>query len=294
MPRPLTPAMMLRRTIRRLPVSQPLADLWPTHYPSHRVHWLGWLEEYDGPGFYHRRVPKEPRSMAYIYGHIHCGPMLLWLAEAAGVRKYQVMKAHRMMRGMVKGGLHHSNPGIGVAFRQIICWGDVLTALIAKGLMMPVASSITNQRDSITLPKIRKDFWAFLISRHPIEEDHAPSTRNAHRWRPLPKLRLVIVQFVAQHGVGVFVRGQRGGNPAEVENRLRPYAARLKKALGVDEFVVLGHGNPSPKYLFQKFKNFKSSRRTNWGRMADWLHKEANAYQDVLYQVVGNWKFSEG
>ena len=110
--------------------------------------------------------------------------------------------------------------------------------------------------------------------------------RYAYRWRPLPKMRLVIVQFVAQHGVGVFVRGQRGGNSDEVENRLRPYAARLKKALGVDEFLVLGHGNPSPKYFFQKFKNFKSSRQTNWGRMADWLHKEADAYQDALYQVM--------
>jgi len=54
----------------------------------------------------------------------------------------------------------------------------------------------------------------------------------------------------------------------------------------VDEFFVLGHGNPPPKYFFQKFRNFKPSRQTNWGRMADWLHKEADAYQDALYQLV--------
>ena len=149
-----------------------------------------------------------------------------------------------------------------------------------------MTKSIADDADSITQPAIRKDFWEFLISRHPIEEDHARSTKNAYRWRPLPKLRLVVVQFVSQYGVGVFVRGEKGINPAEVEYRLRPYAARLKKALGVGEFFIVGHGSPSPKYFFQKFKNLRSSRQTNWGRMADWLHKEADAYQDALYQVM--------
>ena len=61
-----------------------------SHSSSHRAHWLGWLQEYDGKGFYNRKVPKKPRSLAYIYGHIHCAPMLLWLAEVAGVPKAQV------------------------------------------------------------------------------------------------------------------------------------------------------------------------------------------------------------
>ena len=79
-------------------------------------------------------------------------------------------------------------------------------------------------------------------ARHPIEEEHAPSTRKAYRWRSVPKLQLVIVQFVSQYGVGVFVRGEKGINPTEVEYRLGPYAARLKKALGLDEFFIVGHG----------------------------------------------------
>ena len=87
-------------------------------------------------------------------------------------------------------------------------------------------------------PAVRKDFWEFLISRHPIEEDYARSTMNAYQWRSIPKLRLVIVQFVSKHGVGVFVRDERSANPDEVEHRLRPYAVRLEKALGVDEFFL--------------------------------------------------------
>jgi hypothetical protein len=92
--------------------------------------------------------------------------------------------------------------------------------------------------------------------------------------------------IVSKHGVGVFVRGERGTNSDEVEHRLRPYAARLKKAVGVDKFFLTGDGMPPAKYFFQKFKSFNSSRPNNWGKMADWLHKEADAYQDALHKVM--------
>jgi hypothetical protein len=93
-----------------------------------------------------------------------------------------------------------------------------------------MTKSIANDADSITRPAVRKDFWEFLISRHPTEEDYARSTKNAYRWRHLTNLRLVVVQFISQYGVGVFVRGEKGITPAEVEYRLRPRTARLKKA----------------------------------------------------------------
>jgi hypothetical protein len=147
--------------------------------------------------------------------------------------------------------------------------------------------AIENGADSITLPGIRKDFWEFLISRHPIEEDYAPPTKNAYRWRSIPQLRLVIVQFVSGHGVGVFVRGEKGDSPNEVEQRLRPYAARLKKAFGVDEFFFERKGAAPAKFFFQKFKRFNSSRTNNWDKMADWLHRQSDAY---LHEVMGRRK----
>jgi hypothetical protein len=55
-------------------------------YKSQKEHLLGWLSEYDGPGFYNRKT-WEGRSAKYIYNHIGCPPMLFWLAEAAGVPK---------------------------------------------------------------------------------------------------------------------------------------------------------------------------------------------------------------
>src|SRR5260370_19114445 len=138
------------------------------------------------------------------------------------------------------------------------------------------------------LPVVLKDFWEFLISGHPVEEEYAPSTKNAYRWRSGPEVRLVIGQFGSKYGVGVFVRGGKGANADEVEDRLRPYAASLKKAVGVDEFFIGGRGTRPAKYFFQKFKRCNSSTRKNWGRMANWLHREADAYQDALREVMAD------
>jgi len=53
-------------------------------YKSQKEHWLGWLGDYDGPGFYQRKT-HAGRDAKYIYNHIMCSPMLLYLPEALGV-----------------------------------------------------------------------------------------------------------------------------------------------------------------------------------------------------------------
>jgi hypothetical protein len=63
-------------------------------YTSQKEHWLGWLSEYDGPGAYSRKKWKG-RSAEFVYNHIGCPPMVLWLAEAAGVSKATVQAAKR-------------------------------------------------------------------------------------------------------------------------------------------------------------------------------------------------------
>jgi hypothetical protein len=130
-----TPALILHSVVRKLRTEAPIADQWPPppHSRSHRAHWLGWLREYDGSGFYIRKVPKNPRPMGFIYAHIHCAPMLLWSAEVAGVRTAQVHKADRTLRRLVRDGLHDSNPACGRAVRAIIPWTDIETALIRAG-----------------------------------------------------------------------------------------------------------------------------------------------------------------
>jgi HNH endonuclease len=53
--------------------------------------WLGWLKEYDGPGFYGRKNPD--RSARFIFNSINSASMIIWLAEAIGIEDRLLKRA---------------------------------------------------------------------------------------------------------------------------------------------------------------------------------------------------------
>jgi hypothetical protein len=97
----------LARKIGKLPIVAPITasyeqaliarGIWDKRrvwYRSQKEHWIGWLSQYDGPGAYNRKTWKG-RSAEFTYNHVRCPPMLLWLAEATGVPKKDVLAAKR-------------------------------------------------------------------------------------------------------------------------------------------------------------------------------------------------------
>jgi hypothetical protein len=64
-------------------------DPW---YKSQKEHWLGWLKDYDGPGFCQSKT-HTGRDAKYICNHINCSPILLYLPEALGVPLELIQKA---------------------------------------------------------------------------------------------------------------------------------------------------------------------------------------------------------
>jgi hypothetical protein len=60
--------LRFRQAIRRLPADDPVVDpkKW---YTTQKQHWVGWLGEYQGPGFYGRRTGSR-RDAEYAYNHI--------------------------------------------------------------------------------------------------------------------------------------------------------------------------------------------------------------------------------
>jgi len=73
----------LRSSIRHLPSDRPRVrpGKW---YLTQKEHWLGWLREYHGAGFYGRQTDVR-RDARFAYNHIVDARMLLWLAKAAGI-----------------------------------------------------------------------------------------------------------------------------------------------------------------------------------------------------------------
>ena len=92
----------LRAVIKKLPNHGEYSQKLEAHpllainrnptYKNQKDHWLRWLGDYDGPGFYQRKT-HAGRDAKYIYNHIMCSPMLLYLPEALGVSQTLVKKA---------------------------------------------------------------------------------------------------------------------------------------------------------------------------------------------------------
>lgn len=129
----------------------------------------------------------------------------------------------------------------------------------------------------------RKEFWDHLISRHPIEASYAKSTKNSSRWRELAPQRLVIVQYLARGGVGVFIRGEKATKDETTAARLAPIASLLAVKLGRD---LVNHN--VPKAFFHSRRGIRAEDPANWDTMADWLHHKANDYQSVILRVLAD------
>lgn len=114
----------LKRYIASLPTTVPitaryeraLAGRWKAEvwYTSQKEHWIGWLRGYHGPGPYGRQEWK--RDAAFIYNHVVCPPMILWLAEAAEVPGTLIKKAAR------EADIRQSLMSQAAAIRRVLPW----------------------------------------------------------------------------------------------------------------------------------------------------------------------------
>ncbi|MBY0538410.1 hypothetical protein K2P47_03355 [Patescibacteria group bacterium] len=90
-----------------------------------KKHWVGWLSEYSGPGYYNRKDTGV--SMAKrVYNRINCPPMLIWLAEASGIQSKQIKQATLAALDAKK-----SFPSQCSAIRQTIPW-EVIEAKLQE------------------------------------------------------------------------------------------------------------------------------------------------------------------
>ena len=128
---PLAPARLtladLARRIARLPAQPPLTckferalaalGLWSGgSHASQRDHWQSWLANHQ------RR--KNRRTAAFVFNHIECAPMLIWLAESLGVPKARVAEARRAALAAGKNFASQC-----AAIRKVIPWKRIADRL---------------------------------------------------------------------------------------------------------------------------------------------------------------------
>lgn len=121
---PMTPKE-LRARISRLPARGETAEALErtlrngaprsTWYATQKEHLLGWLGEYDGPGYYDRS--NWNRSAQFAYNHFQCAPGLVWIAEAAGAPREILLAAKRAVLAAPRNGAAQCG-----AVRRILPW----------------------------------------------------------------------------------------------------------------------------------------------------------------------------
>lgn len=129
----------LRRLIARLSANQPLSSAFERElcdktlrktrpwYSTQKEHWLGWLDEYEGPGAYGRL--NWNRTARFVYNHVACPPMLAWLAEAVGLPPHRVRCAIAAAERAGDASGSQSS-----AFRRIVDWDEIEQSLNGGGM----------------------------------------------------------------------------------------------------------------------------------------------------------------
>jgi hypothetical protein len=116
----LSPRGPVTRSLERSIRGGGMSIVW---YATQKEHLLG--SEYDGPGYYGRSSWN--RSAEFIYNHFQCAPGLLWLAEAAGVPRFALVKAKEA--ALAAGEHSASQAG---ALRRVLPWALVEALLKAR------------------------------------------------------------------------------------------------------------------------------------------------------------------
>ena len=114
----------------------------------------------------------------------------------------------------------------------------------------------------------RRDFWRFYGQRYP--DDRVGYGHDGDSvWHLSANNKITIVQYLAQHSVGIYI-SELGGSVRQ--QTLRPYQEAVAAALGVGE-------NGS------SFRQFRSSVRSDWPDMTDWLHNQLAAYRRIIEET---------
>lgn len=135
-----------------------------------------------------------------------------------------------------------------------------------------------DSREISDLGAFRRAFWTHCLEHCPTEAEHGNANAASTRNRRLGELGLLVVQYLANDEVGVYIRGTV--TSADAKAQLEPIAQQLESRLGVP------FGAPGATHFFWKKLKIDSRAEANWPRMSAWLKSEADLYEAALRELA--------
>ena len=135
-------------------------------------------------------------------------------------------------------------------------------------------------RELTELGRFRRDFWAHVSKRH---EGEAPlGYARSNVFHRVEEAGRRVCQYVAVDGVGVYFTQERGESEEEalaaVARSVEWLRAETQGAEMLDDNIEWQAWGPS-------FLKTDSRDRSNWDRMADWLHERRQLYERALREA---------
>ena len=120
-----------------------------------------------------------------------------------------------------------------------------------------------------------RDFWSHVAARHP--GDVKPGFAGTNCFTYVEEIGQRFTRYVSVNGVGVYLVRNRNETDGTALSRIEPYLEPLRNATKGEQMLDSRWG--------ESFLKIDTRDRTNWDRMADWLHDRHLVYERVLRET---------
>ena len=221
-----------------------------------------------------------------VSDHKHLGQILTYLT---GLDAKVVVWVAREFREPHLSAIHWLNDHVGEPFAffgvrvRLVQIKDSPLAPIFEVLAKPSEWDRqvrqASSRNVSEIGEFRRAFWGLYAERYPSDAESA-GLQAGHAlgniWHDTGQPGVIVSQYLAQGGVGVYCTSPRGEPLEDVFLNLRGYEGRFRDKLDVE----IG-ASPS-RHAAVMYRRIDTRDRANWESMADWLHERLEAYQQVI------------
>ena len=125
----------------------------------------------------------------------------------------------------------------------------------------------------------RRDFWHFFAARLPALHGRMMRGNEHSRWLAVGHRPLVIAHYVANGGVGLFIRGPSRERTWQTREYVFPHREFLAKRLDQPNLRL---GN---RFLLTRSLRLDMTERANWTQATIWFAENSPFYETIFAEL---------